>query len=265
VRQKLEQGKRDFQTKLLDPLQKLNLEPTAVDMETTPERLIARYRLASRHHVSAHTPRPQAPGDSLLSVQLHETALNNVLAELNLDGRRVELHELYREMLSRFSQEKVEIPEDLPEDVFVTFADEDAVRVDCQDGRVRLTIRIRELMQRGTRNRWTDFTVRGYYGPNADQLDANLVREGIIELIGERRQLPIGQQLALRAIFNKVLSKNRKLNIVNKQIAQAKELKGQQVTQFVIHDGWIGVAIGPQSPGRRAAMQPRPELQSDVE
>jgi len=265
VGKRLEKAKRDFQARLVDPLRKLNLEPTAVDLETTPERLIARYRLAARDHVAAHTPRPQAPGDSMLSVQLHETAMNNVLQELNLEGRRIELRELFNEMTTRFSQQQIEIPEDLPEDVYVTFAQQDAVRVDCHDGRVRLTIRIEELEQEGTRNRWTNFTVRGYYGPNADQLDANLVREGIIELIGDKRQLTIGQQLALRAIFNKVLSKNRKLSIINKQIAMAPELKGQQVTQFVIHDGWIGVALGPQFTGRQAAMQPRPPLRGESE
>lgn len=258
VTAKIEQSKRDFQTKIVDPLRDLDLEPTAVDMETTAERLIGRYRIAGRKQISAHTPRPQAPGDSLLSVQIHQTALNNVLEQLGLAGRRVELRELYKEMTDRFSQEKVEIPDDLPEGVFVTFADEDPVRIDCQDGRVRLQIRLRELSQEGTRNRWTDFTVRGYYAPVADQLDANLEREGVIELIGDR--LRIGDRIALSGIFGKVLSRNRKLNLVNKQIALAPELKDLQVTQFVIHDGWIGVALGPQAPGRTAAMSPRPEL-----
>jgi hypothetical protein len=258
VTEKIEQSKQDFQTKIVDPLRELELEPTAVDMETTAERLIGRYRIAGRKQISAHTPRPQAPGDSLLSVQIHQTALNNVLEQLGLAGRRVELRELYKEMTDRFSQEKVEIPDDLPDDVFVTFADEDPVRIDCQDGRVRLQIRLKELSQEGTRNRWTNFTVRGYYAPVADQLDANLEREGVIELIGDR--LRIGDRIALSGIFGKVLSRNRKLNLVNKQIAMAPELKDLQVTQFVIHDGWIGVALGPQAPGRTAAMSPRPEL-----
>jgi hypothetical protein len=153
------------------------------------------------------------------------------------------------------------VPEDLPENVYVTFADDDPVRVDCQDGRVRLTISLKELTQEGTNNRWRDFTVRGYYAPVADQLDANLEREGIIELIG-REHLAIGDRVALSAIFGKVLSRNRKLNLVNKQIARAPELHDQQVTQFVIHDGWIGVALGPKSPGRTAAMQPRPEVRT---
>jgi len=264
VAQRLEQSKQDFQVKLLKPLRDLNLEPTAVDMQTTSERLIARYRLAAREELSAHTPRPQAPGDSMLSVQIHESALNNVLDQLHLHGRRIELTALYREMAGRFTfGRKIEPPTDLPENVFVTFAEEDPVRVDCQDGRVRLTIRLKELMQQGTRNRWTNFTVHAYYAPNADQLDANLVREGIIELVGDNRPLPIGQRVALSGIFNKVLSRNRQLHIINVQIAQSPALRDQQVTQFVIHDGWIGVALGPKAPGRQAAMYPRTPLERE--
>ena len=266
VAQKLETAKRDFQAKLVDPLRKLDLEPTAVDMETTAERLIARYRLAGRDQVGAHTPRPQAPGDSILSVQIHESALNNVLEHLKLHGQRIELRQLYKDMTERFNRgEKVVVPEDLPEDVYVTFADEDPVRVDCQDGRVRLQIRLKELVQLGTKNRWTNFTVRGYYSPVADQLDANLQREGAIELIGDGDRLGIGDRVALSGIFAKVLNRNRRLNLVNKQIAQAPELTDQQVTQFVIHDGWIGVALGPKSPGREVAMSPRPNLRTKTQ
>jgi len=167
-------------------------------------------------------------------------------------------------MAGRFSAaRKIEPPEDLPENVFVTFADQDPVRVDCQDGRVRLTIRLKELMQAGTKNRWTNFTVHAYYVPAADQLDANLHREGIIELIGDNRPLSLGQRTALSAIFARVLSRNRKLHVINQQIAQAPQLRDQQVTQFVIHDGWIGVALGPKSPGRQAAMTPRRNLQRE--
>lgn len=261
VARRLEQARQALQTKVLRPLQELQLEPTAVDLATTADRLIARYRLAAREELSAHTPRPQAPGDSMLSVQIHQSAFNNVLEQLHLEGRRVELTALYREMAARFSpQTTIHVPEDLPENVYVTFADEDPVRIDCQQGRVRLTIRLAELTQEGTRNRWTHFTVRAYYAPSADQLEANLVREGIIELIGDNRPLPIGQRVALSGIFNKVLSRNRKLSIINQQLAQSPHLADQQVTQFVIHDGWIAVALGPQAPGRQAAMHPRPPI-----
>jgi len=258
VEKQLEKSKQDFQVKVLKPLRELNLEPTPVEMETTTDRLIARYRLAGREEVGAHTPRPQAPADSMLSVQIHETAMNNVLDQLKLHGRRIELFELYKEVSNRFlPTRKIEVPEDLPENVYVTFADNDPIRVDCQDGHVRLTIHLKELAQEGTRNRWTNFTVHAYYAPSADQLDANLYRDGIIELIGDNRPLSLGQRTLLSGIFAKVLSKNRKLHVINRQIAEAPQLRDQQVTQFVIHDGWIGVALGPKAPGRQASMTPR--------
>jgi hypothetical protein len=247
VAEQLQKGKENFQTKLLEPMRKLQLEPTAVDMETTQERLIARYRLAGHHHLSAHTPRPQAPGDSLLSVQVHETAFNNILDRLELGGRRIELRELYKEVTSIFSKDAPPPPDDLPEDVFVTFMQDDPVRIDCDEGRVRLTIRIEALEH--NKSKWQNFTVRGYYAPYSDQLDANLARDGVIELIGEK--LRFGDQIALRGIFSRVLSRNRKLNLVNKQLAMAPELQDQQVTQLVIHDGWMGVALGPKHPQRQ--------------
>jgi hypothetical protein len=250
VAERIEKAQTEFKTKLVSPLQKLHLDPTAVDLETTQDRLIARYRLAGREQLSAHTPRPQAPGDSLLSVQLHETALNNALDHLNLAGRKIELHELFKEMTTRFADQKVPVPEDLPDGVFVTFVDHDPVRIDCQDGRLRIRIHLKELSLTKDRKTFKNLIVTGYYKPHPDQLDANLERDGIIELGGNR--LAIGDRLMLAGIFDRVLSRNRKLNLVNERISKSPELKDQQVTQFVIHDGWIGIALGPKLPSRTA-------------
>ncbi|WP_254512112.1 hypothetical protein [Anatilimnocola floriformis] len=247
VAEQLKKGQENFKVKLLEPMRKLNLEPAPVDMETTNDRLIARYRLAGHEQLASHTPRPQAPGDSLLSVQVHESAFNNLLNHLNLSGKRYELRELHKEVTSIFTANPPPPPDDLPEDVYVTFMESDPIRVDCEDGRVRLTIRIKQL-EHG-KSKWQNFTVRGYYAPYSDQLEANLARDGVIELIGER--LRVGDQIALRGIFSRVLSRNRTLNLVNKQIALAPELRDQQVTQLVIHDGWMGVALGPKHPERK--------------
>ena len=62
----------------------------------------------------------------------------------------------------------------------------------------------------------------------------------------------------LAGIFEKVLSRNRKLNLVNERISKSPELKDQQVTQFVIHDGWIGIALGPKLPSRTACRRKSP-------
>lgn len=242
IHQKLTDAEGEFHTKWLKPLQRIGLEPTAVDMETTEQRLIVRYRLAGGHQLGAHTPRPQAPGNSWLSVQIHESAANNAFAQLGLSGRRMKLDDLYLELAKKFDRPTPVLPDDLPEDVWVKFADVDPVRIRCDDGKVTITIKINELAQ--GKQHWRNFEVKATYVPVADQRDANLVRDGIIELSGERRSL--GNRLALQGIFAKVLSKNRPINLVNHALAKKKELSDLQVNQFVIHDGWIGVALAPK-------------------
>jgi hypothetical protein len=253
VDSRIAQAEQEFQQKLLLPLDRLNLEPTPVAMETTDRRLIVRYRLAGPHQISAHTPRPQAPGNSLLSLQLHESVLNNSLENLKLDNRRVELRTLYVEMLRRFDTKPVSIPEDLPENVTVHFAEHDAVRIANEDGRVKLTIRLKEL-NHADEHVWHNFQVTAYYRPSDDQLEANLVRDGILELSGER--LHQRDRFALRTIFAKVLSKNRRLSLVNRQLLMRPQLADLQVTQFIVQDGWIGVALGPKSDNMRPAPVP---------
>jgi hypothetical protein len=248
VDQRMVLAEREFKQKLIAPLDRLNLEPTPVDMETTARRLIVRYRLAGPHQLSACTPRPQAPGNSMVSLQLHETMFNNTLENLKLADRRVDLRTLYVEMLRRFEAKEINIPDDLPEDVTVHFAEQDPVRISCEEGRVKLTIRLKEL-DHAERHNWKDFEVHGYYRPSDNQLEANLVRDGNLELVGER--LKLGDQIALRGIFAKVLSRNRQLSIINKQLLTRPQLADLQVTQFVIQDGWLGVALGPKSDNLR--------------
>lgn len=240
VRKQVEEAQKDVYAKLIDPLNDLHLEPTPVEFETTAERLIARYRVAGSEQLAAHTPRPQAPAGSLLSVQLHQTTLNNLFDHLEFDGKRTEMRKLYEDLAKQFQMPNPKIPEDIPEGVEVEFADHDSVRIDCIDGRVRVTIRLAELSQ--GRRVWKDFAIRAYYKPDAVQMHANLVRDGAIEI--PEGKLSFGDQIALRGVFSKVLSKNRPFNLINNKLASAPSLKDLKVTQFVVDDGWIAIAIG---------------------
>ena len=70
------------------------------------------------------------------------------------------------------------------------------------------------------------------------------MRDGVVELAGSK--LRLGDQIALRGIFSKVFSKNRPVNIINKQLTRHPKMRDLQVTQFTIENGWIGIALGPQ-------------------
>jgi len=240
VRQLLADTQKKVETQVLRPLADLGLEPTPIDFETTRTRIIARYRLAGSHQLAAHSPRPQAPSNSLLSLQVHESALNNIIEQLRFDGRQVELPVLVRELAERLGRKDVELPEDLPENVQVQFANEDAVRVTFDAGRVTITLQVAELSQ-GRGNRWKNFVVRAQYIPHIAGRQVELVRDGVIELGGDRQR--IGDQVALRAIFAKVLSKNRPIPLLPTTLVDRRELSDVEASQAVVEDGWIGITL----------------------
>jgi hypothetical protein len=68
------------------------------------------------------------------------------------------------------------------------------------------------------------------------------VRDELIEIRGF---LGFRDRIPLRGIFTAVLSRDRPLELLDKEITDNPKLADTQITQLVIRDGWLGVALGP--------------------
>lgn len=221
------------------PLTGLGLTPRPVQLATETERALARLRLADAGQLAAHTPRPQAPANSLASVQVHESAFNNVFEKLALDGREFTLPEL-----QQYLAERLKLPEWKPaaadEDVWLQFAAHDPVRVRFNEGVVEIRIAFAEFV-RGD-NRWQDFTALVRYRPAAHGLRADLARDGIVELISP--ELNSRDRIQLQVIFNKVFTRSKPLAVLGERLAEDPRLAGLEATQFLAEEGWLGLALG---------------------
>ena len=138
-----------LEEKVFTPLDVLALEPAMIAAETTPQRVILRVRLAADEQLGSHTPRPQAPADSLASFQVHESVLNNMIERLALDGRTFTLPQLSRHIARCFGRPGPADDNPDHEDVSITFAPKDAVRVRCAEGRVEVSAVDRQARQGG--------------------------------------------------------------------------------------------------------------------
>lgn len=255
VNKRLLDAEEKIVQQVLKPLAHLNLELKPIALETTAERATMRFRLAGQHQLAGHTARPQAPSDSLASVQLHESAVNNALDQLELAGRTFTLEELFHHLNAKTGRAPRTLPEGLPDDVFIGFAATDPVRIHCEGGQVHLILSVAELKQ-GSR-RWSDFTITAHYKPETDRLHAYLVRDGAIELGGENYK---GRpEVALRGIFSKILSRERKIDLTPAFLVDHPGLADLCVTQFVIDDSWVGIAYGPDRMLQRNNMARRPQ------
>jgi hypothetical protein len=237
----------------------MGLGPDVISAETTERRVILRLRLATDEQLGAHTPRPLAPSDSWASVQIHETVLNNVLGQLQLDGHTFTLPELRRMIAARFNRPEPSAEETENDDLSITFAAKDAIRVQCQDGKVQVMLSIARISKGD--EAWDNFQIRAFYEPQVQGLSAQMVRDGVVQLAGARNSR---SQIALRTIFSKVFSKQRPLAIVPETVRTDPRLAGLAVTQLVIHDGWIGFALGAdQSEPKHRVAQQAPETTLD--
>ncbi|MGD9635802.1 MAG: hypothetical protein AB7U97_21145, partial [Pirellulales bacterium] len=159
---------------------------------------------------------------------------------LDLDGKRLsakELQDLIRAKLARTNQAPATV---VDEKTVFDFAPEDAVRFRLADEKLELILSLREVVNEGSAVR--NFRVHAFYAPAINGLEAEFVRDGALGIEG---RIGTGDRALVHNIFNKVLSEDRKLPIVRLNDPNDSRLAGLMITQLVLEDGWIGLAIGP--------------------
>lgn len=243
-----------FESTILGPLGQLELDPMVVDMATTEERLLARYRLAGDWQLAAFTPRPRAPRTSLMSVQMHQSAINNTLEQLVPRDEPQTIAQILESGTKLFGFNLGETDSDIPADVSIQFAQTRPITMEIQDGQVWLTMRIVRLTD-GDRLDLRRFIVRAAYVPQINGIDASLVRDGHLRISGP--SLSMRERLPVRAIFNKVLSANRTIPLVLPQLSEHPAAEGLAVSQLELRDGWLALAISPAEEARVALVTPR--------
>jgi hypothetical protein len=249
---RLVEAAKKLEDKQLATLRRLGLELAPVALATTQSRVTARARLATHEQLGAHTPRPRAPSDSWLSMQVHQSALNNGIAQLDLAGRTFDVPGLFAWISKKLDRPDLTQLDELPEDVKLTFAEKDAVRLRCEAGRVEVTIAVAEMTAEG--RRWRDFQVRTYYAPAADGLAPRFVRDDTIYLDG--KSLKGKLEVKLRAIFSRVLSKKRDLRLLDESITGKPQFADLEITQFEVDDGWIALAYSRRRGADKVAERP---------
>ncbi len=238
----LAKAQQELQSRLIGPLERLKLNPMVVDMSTSQERLTIRYRVAGETQLAAHSPRPRAPTDSLMSVQLHQSSINNSITQLGLNGRTWTLEELAQRIGEVFGQTGWELPLDVREEVAgitVRFAETRPATVEMEDGRLRLTLRIAELSQPG-RLHIERFAVHSNYIPYAEGLNAGLIRDGVVEIVSNQG---VGDRLTLRVIFAKIFVSHPEIPLISESWRNDDRSEGLAVSQLDILDGWLAVAL----------------------
>ncbi|MDO4550307.1 MAG: hypothetical protein Q4C96_03550 [Planctomycetia bacterium] len=236
-----------WQERILAPLGRLGIDFRQLDAETTEETATVRWRLAGADQLGGHTPRPLAMPNNLLNFQIHESAINNFLQQLKLDGKTFTLPQLHEHIAVRFPKwrERVVEDEDIPEDLVISFPPTDALSVKLADGHIMLQLSISSL--RIGEHHWENFKIHVPYRVETKDFQAQVHRDGVIRLIG---RMKLKQQIAVRGVFSKVFPKDTVTNVLPEYMTQDQRFATFKITQCVMQDGWMGISLGESSRGQ---------------
>jgi hypothetical protein len=242
-----------LQERIVGPLAGLDLAPEVIEMQSNEARAIMRVRIAGDDQLAAYTPRPRAYSDNVGSVQVHQSAVNNVLEKSQLHGRRFTLPELYR-----FVVEKYYLPDDvdtaeLPGDIELTFAKTDPLTVRCEAGSIELRLALEELSRAG--KSWRDFVVRVKFKTEVVDGRTCFVRDGSVKISGPK--LSITSQIPVRTVFAKVFPDDMRVVLWPDKFRNDPRFADLDIEQVDIRDGWIGMAIGPRRLQASALLPPK--------
>ncbi|NMC20398.1 MAG: hypothetical protein GYA33_08260 [Thermogutta sp.] len=232
---------RKLETDVLSQLSRFSLGPTWIGAQTTEDRLVLRWRLGDAWQPGGHTLRPWAASDSLASLQVHESAINNCLLQFRLEGRTFALPDLEARLRDRLRlpQPDEEESAGARADATIAFASRNAAHVEFREGRLTVVLSVASLA--APPNRWEDFEVRAHYRPEVAEDRIQFVRDGVVQLIGP---MDMRSQIALRGVFSKTFSKSRPWRISAGFLKQHPGLADLTITQLELENGWLGVAVG---------------------
>ncbi len=242
------QASQDYEHKFRRPLQSRGWYPELLRMSTTHEELTVVGRKALRDQIAAFTDPPKADDDTILSVRVHETLVNNA-SEITLAGRTI-TQEFVEEQLKERDGELPESLTSAPDQPpwSITFAKRKPVEINAKDGSFKLTIRGSQYTSGDRSFPAMDIWVAYKIETVADKI--RLVRDGDVQIYppgfvpGGDKKLSVSET-SLRRILQKRFGKVFKAIVdiepleLPDQLAAAGPLP---MEQFVARkDGWMAI------------------------
>ena len=238
VESQVAQMKAYLKVNLLEPLVSLDLNPEALQMATTKERIVMRYRLAGIDQMASDSPRPADSNYDYLSLQFHQSLLNNAIERIEIQSQTFTPESLVQHLAEVIGFSPDNAKNDAKHEAQFVFANYDAIRVDFVEGKVRIELNLKSLRV-GKGKTWRNITISSTYVPTVAGSQIHLAQEGMIGVKGKKFR--IGDQIAVRAIFKLVLPDRYQFDTIPQPLASRLNGYALVISDLNIADGWVGV------------------------
>lgn len=230
--------------KLLDPLVALDLEPTPLQLATTPSEIVVRYRLAGRDQMAANSARPISSDQSMIGIQLHHSLVNNAIARLGLNGETFTGQELAAHLQNVLGIAPNDDADKEQKEALFKFAAHDPIRLDFADDRVKIIINLDSLKIGKSGKSIRRLSITAAYTIQADGMRVNLVQDDTGTRVTSRgKRLRLGDRALISTVMQMLFEPSYSLNALPQQFRERPQAQSLAISRLVIHDGWLGVEL----------------------
>lgn len=238
VESQVAQMKAYLNVNVWEPLTSMDLNPEALQLATNQQRIVMRYRLAGLDQMASDSPRPADSNYDYLSLQFHQSLLNNLIERIEIESQSFTPASLLQHLSEVIGFKPENTPSDSKHEAKFVFANYDAIRVDFVEGKVRIELNLKSLRV-GKGKTWRNITVSSTYVPQVSGSQIQLAQEGMIGVKGKKFR--IGDQIAVRAIFKLVLPGSYQFDTIPSQLTARLNGYALVIDSLNIADGWVGL------------------------
>ena len=240
---------------LMEPLIQMDLEPQAVQMSTSAEQLMMRYRIAGPDQMAANTARPRDSGHSLISFQLHQSAVNNAISRVGLSGNTFTIDELTKHlgevigMTGQTSHGFQDSPDGQVESessdqvAEIGFSSLAPIGIEFVEDRFRITLNLKSLKVGEKGKKWKNLTLVAAYKPVASGMQFVLEQDDQETRIKGRKRIKFTDKAAISTVMKVLFKKQYVVNALPQQVRSRIGGENLMISQLVISDGWLGLSF----------------------
>lgn len=230
-------------TKLFQPLFGMDLEPEPKQLATTEDQMVMRYRIGGRDQMAANTARPLDSASSLMSFQLHQSAINNAISRIGLNGNQFTIDELVAHLRGFIGAENSTQPSVKSDrHAEIGFAYFDPILVEFQDGQLKVTLNLRSLKIGEKGKVWKNVSLTAAYRFVRDGMKIQLQQNDDGTRIRGKR-LRFGDRAAISTVMKVLFKKEYSVESLPDKIAQRIDTSQLEISQLSVSDGWLAVSV----------------------
>lgn len=229
---------------LLQPLIALDLNPTPLGLKTTESEIEIRYRLAGRDQMAANTARPATSNRSMVTIQLHQSLVNNVIARLGLNGGSFTGQELAKHLQDVLGLDVDASSDENQEDAQFKFAELDPIRIDFKDGRVNVVINLDSLQVGGAAKPIRRLSITAAYTIEADGMQVRLTQDDTGTRVTSRgKRLRLGDRAVVSTVMKMLFEPSYSLNALPKKFRERPQAQSLVISSLIVYNGWLAVEM----------------------